>query len=116
MPLFTFGIIFVSWNHMNVIKQWYARIPLELLLWIAALAAIFSIQPYDTAAFSLCPLDMLGIEGCPGCGLGRAMNLLARGEFLASWSLHPLAGLAYVAIIHRIWTLSKQVKNTTHYG
>lgn len=101
---------------MKEIRYWFGRFPLELLLWVAALAAVLSIQPYDTAAFSLCPLDMLGIEGCPGCGLGRAMNLLARGEFRASWSLHPLAGLAYAAIFHRIWTLSKQLKNKRHYG
>jgi hypothetical protein len=48
--------------------------------------------------------------------LGRAMNLLVRGEFLASWEMHPLASLAYAVIFHRIWVLIKQLKQRTHYG
>jgi hypothetical protein len=44
------------------------------------------------------------------------MNLLARGEFLASWEMHPLASLAYPVIFHRIWVLIKQLKQHAHYG
>jgi hypothetical protein len=44
------------------------------------------------------------------------MNLLARGEFLASWEMHPLASLAYAVIFHRIWVLIKQLKQRAHYG
>ncbi|MCE7054629.1 DUF2752 domain-containing protein [Algoriphagus sp. AGSA1] len=44
------------------------------------------------------------------------MSLLARGEFQASWSMHPLASLAYLVIIARIWQLIKNLKTTHNYG
>jgi hypothetical protein len=100
---------------MNEVKQWAKQIPLELIFWIGSIAAILTINP-EVEAFSICPLHHLGFDWCPGCGLGRAMNLLARGEFLASWQLHPAAGLAYGAIFHRIWVLIKQLKHRAHYG
>lgn len=90
-------------------------IPVELIIWIVSLLAIITINPYSDS-FSLCLLDNLGLHWCPGCGLGRAMNLLARGNFLASWEMHPLASLAYVVIFHRIWVLIKQLKQRAYYG
>ena len=90
-------------------------IPVELFVWIVSILAIFTINP-NSDSFSFCPLDNLGLHWCPGCGLGRAMNLLARGKFLASWEMHPLASLAYGVIFHRIWILIKQLKHRAHYG
>jgi hypothetical protein len=100
---------------MKEFSQRLQPIPLELILWIGSIVAILTINPYSDS-FSLCPLDNLGLHWCPGCGLGRGMNLLARGEFLASWEMHPLASLAYGVIFHRIWVLIKQLKNTAYYG
>ena len=100
---------------MNEVKNWTKQILLELIFWIGSLAAILSINP-EIDAFSLCPLHNLGIEWCPGCGLGKAMNLLARGELKESWQMHPAAVLAYGAIFHRIWVLIKQLKHSVHYG
>ena len=87
-------------------------LPVELIAWIVSILAIFTINPYSDS-FSLCLLDNLGLHWCPGCGLGRAMNLLARGKFLASWEMHPLASLAYGVIFHRIWKLIKQLEKST---
>jgi len=92
-------------------NQW----PLELIFWIGSMAAILTINP-EVEAISICPLHQMGLDWCPGCGLGRAMNLLASGEFQASWRLHPAAGLAFGVIFHRIWVLVKQLKHRTHYG
>lgn len=100
---------------MKELSQRLQPFPLELILWIGSIIAILTINPYSDS-FSLCPLHNLGLDWCPGCGLGRAMNLLARGEFKASWEMHPLASLAYGVIFHRIWILIKQLKSTTHYG
>ena len=69
---------------MKELRHRLQTIQVELIVWVVSVLAIFTINPYS-ASFSLCPLDNLGLHWCPGCGLGRAMNLLARGEFLASW-------------------------------
>lgn len=90
--------------------------PLELLFWIGSLVAILLIDPNSSSHFTLCPISQAGFSWCPGCGLGRAMSLLIRGEFQASWDMHPLALLAYVVIISRILNLSKQLKRTHTYG
>ena len=74
------------------------------------------LEPHSEHHLSLCPLSQLGFDWCPGCGLGRSMNLLARGEFQASRSMHPLAILAYVVILHRIGILVKNLKTTHNYG
>ena len=100
---------------MKELSQRLQPFSLELILWIGNIIAILTINPYSDS-FSLCPLHNLGLDWCPGCGLGKGMNLLARGEFKASWEMHPLASLAYGVIFHRIWILIKQLKSTTHYG
>jgi hypothetical protein len=92
------------------------RFPLELVFWIGSLIAILILEPNAESHFSLCPLSQLGFDWCPGCGLGRSMNLLAHGDFQASWSMHPLGMVAFVVIAHRIWNLIKNIKTTHNYG
>ena len=101
---------------MKRIGNFIRIFPLELVFWIGALIGILFIDPYGAQHFTLCPLENLGFHWCPGCGLGRSMSLLARGEIQASWSMHPLAMLAFGVILHRIWTLIKNLKTTHNYG
>lgn len=101
---------------MKVITQWISNLPLELIFWIGSLVAVILLNPHGGSHLSLCPLSQLGFDWCPGCGLGRSMSLLARGEFQASWNMHPLAVLAYVVIISRIWQLIRNLKTTHNYG
>lgn len=101
---------------MKKISNLLQGFPTELIFWIGSLVAILLIEPYAETHFSLCPLDQLGFSWCPGCGLGRSMNLLAKGDFQASWSMHPLAMLAYIVIFSRIWQLIKNLKTTHNYG
>ncbi|SNS14606.1 Protein of unknown function [Belliella buryatensis] len=95
---------------------YFRKLPLELIFWIGALIGILRIDPYSPHHFSLCPLDNLGFTWCPGCGLGRAMSLLTRGDFQESWSMHPLAMFAFAVIIFRIFELIRNLKTTKHYG
>nr|WP_246535381.1 DUF2752 domain-containing protein [Litoribacter alkaliphilus] len=44
------------------------------------------------------------------------MNLLMHGDWLASFSMHPLAGFAFVVILLRIVKLIKNFKNYHYYG
>ncbi len=68
------------------------RVPVEAVFWIAALVGVASLDP-QAEGITLCLLEHLGLP-CPGEGLGRAIALLARGQFAASWAMHPLAGPA----------------------
>lgn len=101
---------------MKEVTRMLRQFPLELVFWIGSLIAILLLDVNAGSHLSLCPLDQLGFDWCPGCGLGRSMNLLARGEIQASWSMHPLAMLAYVVIFSRIWQLIKNLKTTHYYG
>lgn len=63
----------------------------EAYLWAAALVVLAATDPTAPPVFRLCPLDLLEVTFCPGCGLGRAVAHLLRGAWAASWALHPLA-------------------------
>lgn len=92
------------------------KFPFELFFWCAALISLFFLGPSNENHYSWCPLYNLGFDWCPGCGLGRAMHLLVRGEFTLSWALHPLAGFAWMVIIFRIVELIKHFITTRNYG
>lgn len=91
-------------------------LPLELIFWLGSLIGILLIDPYGADHFSLCPLDNFGLDWCPGCGLGRSMSLLIKGDLKASWSMHPLAMFAFAVIIYRIIQLIRNIKIRKHYG
>lgn len=92
------------------------RFPFELLFWCLAIVGILMIDPNSQTHFSICPLDMLGIDWCPGCGLGRSMKLFSMGEFSASFDMHPMGGIAWLIIAFRISELVKLLKTTSYYG
>jgi hypothetical protein len=77
----------------------------ELLFWITALIALAIMQPNDDAHFSLCIFKLLGINFCPGCGLGHSISYLFHGNVKASLSWHPLGIFAVLVILLRIYKL-----------
>ena len=83
---------------------------LELLFWTAALIIPAFIDP-ASPHFSFCLFKHLGLDFCPGCGLGRSMAFLYRGEIIQSFICNPL-GMAAIAILPvRIITLfNKMIK------
>lgn len=88
------------------------KINLEAVLWIIALLYLFFINPYETQTFTLCPFSNLGIEYCPGCGLGRSISFLYHGDFIHSIKTHPLGIAALILILLRIFQLILQsIKN-----
>ncbi|KEO73951.1 hypothetical protein EL17_07295 [Anditalea andensis] len=92
------------------------KLPVELIFWLGALISLALMKPGHDHHFTLCPISYIGFSWCPGCGLGRAINLMLHGHFSASFSMHPLAGLAIVVIIWRIIQLIKNIKNFNYYG
>ena len=80
--------------------------PHEALVWISALIALSIYYPSGEHV-SLCPLYQLGIEFCPGCGLGRSISYALHGEIMTSLSTHPLGIFAVIVLSLRIIRLSK---------
>lgn len=65
--------------------------------WLALAAhAAWGLPP---EGFVLCPFRLLTGHACPGCGMGRALLHALRGDWAASWDMHPL-GLPLLAL----WT------------
>jgi Protein of unknown function (DUF2752) len=89
-------------------SKFFLKVPVELIFWVSALAFIFfSAGPGGEAHFTLCPLANLGIEWCPGCGLGHSIGYAFKGEIGPSFSSHPFGIIALGIILHRIFTLLK---------
>jgi hypothetical protein len=63
----------------------------ELMAWIIALFVPFFIDPRADSHFSICFFKWIGIDWCPGCGLGKSIAFLYRGEWRLSFSI-SLAG------------------------
>lgn len=81
-------------------------IPLEALMWTLALVALGVFGPSLAGHFTFCVPTMLGFDGCMGCGIGRAIGLAIRGDWLASASAHPLGIPAVFILTYHIVRLT----------
>ena len=98
----------------QLVREILGRIRLELVAWCGLLLAPLFINPSAGNYPSLCLFHALGIDFCPGCGLGRALALLYRGDIAASFLTHPLA-IVFVAIISlRIVTLIRMLVDNSN--
>jgi hypothetical protein len=86
------------------------HISLELVFWIVALILLASSNPYQQH-FTLCPLANLGFDWCPGCGIGRSIAAIFRGDLVASFKFHWFGVPALTIIAYRIYQLTKQLIN-----
>ncbi|MDP4291669.1 MAG: DUF2752 domain-containing protein [Bacteroidota bacterium] len=77
------------------------KIDLELVIWLTALVMLALTNPTEHH-WTLCPLSNLGFKYCPGCGLGRSISYLFRGDISASFHMHPLGIFALGIISYRI--------------
>ncbi len=55
--------------------------------------------------FTLCPLAVIGLEWCPGCGIGRSITQLFHGNIEDSWKHHWFGMPALLILLYRISTL-----------
>ncbi len=96
----------------KVIRIFAGKVNLELLAWCGVLVAPLFVNPNDASPVSFCLFHNLGIDYCPGCGLGRALALLYRGDLISSFMTHPLAIFFVLITGFRIITLvGKSVEN-----
>ena len=83
----------------------FKSFPLELVFWILALVLLATADPH-AHHFSFCPLANLGVDWCPGCGLGRSISAIFNGEVRESLNFHWFGTPALMVIGYRIVTLS----------
>jgi hypothetical protein len=91
-------------------RQFWRGLNFELFFWIAALIFMANLDPAHPPDFSLCLWSHLGLP-CPGCGLGRSLAYLFRGQITASFITHPLGIPALLIISRRIVHLSRNLLN-----
>ena len=78
----------------------------EAGFWILSLFFLAYTDPLQSH-FTLCPLHIMGITWCPGCGFGHAISFLLHGQITASIHAHPLGIFGFLIIIARIITIFK---------
>ena len=98
---------------------WFKRVNPEALVWITGLTALAFINLENTSHFTICPLNNLGLDYCPGCGLGKSISYLFSLKIEQSFAAHPLGIFAFIILLHRIFFLMlksyKINKPSTHY-
>lgn len=90
--------------------NWVSRIPLELIFWLTALTLLATADPAGHLHgdhFTLCPLANLGLDWCPGCGLGRSVIQLFHGHVKESIQLHWFGIPAVLIIGYRTGILGR---------
>jgi len=98
-----------SWHQLTyrkLIRLWKI-IGFEATVWVLGLLFLFLIHSPGETHFTICPLANLGIEFCPGCGLGNSISYLFNGDFVASFQSHPLGVFTLIIITSRILSLIK---------
>jgi hypothetical protein len=81
----------------------------ELIFWVAAIIALAVTNPSLESQYTLCPLKLMGITWCPGCGIGHAISWLLHGDLAQSWQAHWLGVPALIIITYRIYVLGRRM-------
>ncbi|GAB3005430.1 hypothetical protein GCM10027051_00350 [Niabella terrae] len=88
----------------------------EVIIWNGALIVLGLMQVSDNST-SLCLLHQLGINWCPGCGLGHAIHYALHFEFRQSLDAHILGIPATLIIFYQSCkSFYKINKNKYNYG
>ena len=77
----------------------------ELTAWATAILLLALMDPASDTHYSFCFFKFIGIQFCPGCGLGHSISYLFHGDFKQSFNSHPLGIFAVVVIFHRMYQL-----------
>jgi len=88
------------WNIMKLRSR-------EAWIWIFGLGVLALFAPWFENRVSFCIPRMLGVDFCPGCGLGASIGHLVRGELVESWAAHPFAVPTVAILIGRIIHLGR---------
>ncbi len=83
----------------------------EALIWISGILVLALIDVNGSSHFSVCPFKNIGIDFCPGCGLGKSIHYLLSLEIEKSLNTHPLGLFAFTVLVRRIYVLTKSSFN-----
>ncbi|MCK9282485.1 MAG: DUF2752 domain-containing protein [Melioribacteraceae bacterium] len=97
-------------SEMDKIKKIFKAIEWEGVFWLVGFIYLFSINPYQEQHLTLCLYKLMGIDFCPGCGLGRSISFCSRLDFVSSFKTHPLGIAALIIISFRIGKLFLKTK------
>jgi len=100
----------ITYNYQSIlkkVKRTWNLIGFEAAIWIFGLLYLAIINSPESTHFTICPFANLGINFCPGCGLGNSISFLFRGDFISSFHSHPLGIFALIIIIARIISIIK---------
>lgn len=89
----------------------------EALIWITGLIVLALINVEGSSHFTVCPFNNLGIDFCPGCGIGKSIHYLLNMKIEQSLNAHPLGIFAFAVLSRRIFQLIKEsiIKQKTYY-
>ena len=90
--------------------QVFARRNAEWMFWSIALFILFFMD--EMSGSSLCFFHWLGLEQCPGCGIGHSIQAALHLRFAQSIQFHPFGILAVFIILNRIRHLILKSKQT----
>ena len=80
---------------------------LEAFIWIGGLLFLALINNPADVHFTVCPMGNLGLDFCPGCGLGNSISYLFYGDIINSFNSHPLGLFTLIVLLTRIIHLFK---------
>jgi Protein of unknown function (DUF2752) len=91
----------------NYFTKLFHLISPEAIIWIFSLLILAFIHVDNSSHFTICPFKNLGIDFCPGCGLGKSIHYLLHFDIDNSLNSHPLGVFAFAVLIKRIFELTK---------
>jgi len=94
-------------SFLNQFQFIWKLLGFEAIIWTAGLLYLIFLHTPGEKEFTICPFYNLGIDFCPGCGLGDSISYLINGEFISSFQTHPLGIFALLIITFRVITIIK---------
>jgi hypothetical protein len=95
----------------NYFIRFFRRVNPEAVIWLSGLLILALINVDGTSHLTICPFKNLGIDFCPGCGLGKSIHYLLHLEINQSLNAHPLGIFTFAVLARRIYGLIKSSVN-----
>ncbi|HKB85793.1 MAG TPA: DUF2752 domain-containing protein [Ignavibacteriaceae bacterium] len=95
----------------NYFLRFFRIVNPEALIWISGILLLAFINVGNSSHFTVCPFRNLGIDFCPGCGLGKSIHYFLHLQIEQSLNAHPLGIVAFAVLVRRIYELLRNSFN-----